>query len=151
MTDSRDQIIKDDIEKLIDWAEKKNWTVGFYSTYSAMRWWDKEIEICSRLSPETQLHDLLHECGHLILHLNHAKYRERFPFSDMTEDLKNLRHRKSRRKSKRYKVDEIAEEIEAWEQGRKLAKRLNIQLNKEKFHKDMTEGVWSYIEAATEE
>lgn len=147
----REKTINGSIKKLIDWVEKKNWTVGFYSTYSAMRWWDREIEICSRLALETQLHDLLHECGHLILHLNHKRYRERFPFSDMTEDLKNLRHRRSRRKSKRYKVDEIAEEIEAWEQGKKLAKRLNIQLNKEKYHKHMTEGVWSYIEAATEE
>jgi hypothetical protein len=150
LTNSKNKI-KKSMDKLIQWVEKKNWTVGFYSTYSAMRWWDREIEICSRLSPETQLHDLLHECGHLILHLNHKKYRERFPYSDMAEDLKNLKHRKSRRKSKRYKIDEISEELEAWEQGKKLAKRLNILLDKEKYHRHMTEGVWSYIEAATEE
>ena len=51
-------------------------------------------------------------------------------------------------KSKKYKVDVISEEIEAWQRGKKLAERLGIYINEDKFNEIMNKCIFTYVEWA---
>ena len=51
-------------------------------------------------------------------------------------------------RSPKYKVDCIAEEIEAWRRGKNLAERLGLYINEEKYNALTAECVYSYIKWA---
>ena len=55
---------------------------------------------------------------------------------------------KRQEKTKKCKVSVIGEEYEAWKRGRKLAKRLDIEVNKDKFDLAMTRALMSYFKWA---
>ena len=51
-------------------------------------------------------------------------------------------------KSKAYRVSIVAEEIEAWKRGRRLAKKLGHRVDDKKFDKMISENVMTYIDWA---
>ena len=55
---------------------------------------------------------------------------------------------KRQEKTKKYKISVIGEEYEAWRRGRKLAKRLNIEVDKNKFDLVMTRNLMTYFKWA---
>tara|TARA_R100001015_G_C4629454_1_gene190335 strand:- start:1799 stop:2188 length:390 start_codon:yes stop_codon:yes gene_type:complete len=73
---------------------------------------DRVITINDVKSQEKQLFVLLHEAGHVILRDN-PEFKDMFPDSETS------------------KVEILKEEIMAWEEARKLAKKLQIPLSKE--------------------
>ncbi len=48
-------------------------------------------------------------------------------------------------RSHKYKVDVIAEELDAWRKGKELAKRLDIYINEDNYYSLMTKCVYSYV------
>jgi hypothetical protein len=97
----------------------------------------KIISISSTRSKETQLHILLHECGHVLVHNNGDKMNCRKIYNEYSEQ------------SKIYKVFTVIEEIEAWSRGLKLAERLSIPINKTKWNRDVSRAIWKYMDWAT--
>ena len=97
----------------------------------------KIISINSTRSEETQLHILLHECGHVLVHSHGDKMNCRKIYNEYSEQ------------SKIYKVFTVIEEIEAWSRGLKLAERLNIPINKTKWNRDVSRAIWKYMDWAT--
>ena len=55
---------------------------------------------------------------------------------------------KRQEKTKKYKISVIGEEYEAWRRGRKLAKRLNIKVNKNKFDSTMARNLMTQFKWA---
>ena len=53
-----------------------------------------------------------------------------------------------RRVSRERRVAKITEELEAWKRGERLARRLGIKINEEKFDKVRSDAIMSYIEWA---
>ena len=51
-------------------------------------------------------------------------------------------------KSKEYRVETLTEEIDAWDRGKKLAKRLEIYIDDKNYRKLTNECIYSYIEWA---
>ena len=54
-------------------------------------------------------------------------------------------------RSKAYKVSTVAEELEAWKRGRRLARRFKHHVNDSKYDEHMTKNIMSYIEWASGE
>ena len=112
--------------------------------------WDKEdcyepsegtITINSRQGQEVRYYTLLHECGHVLIAKDWKAFDKEHPMYASSTDLRTA-------KSKAYKVSIIAEELEAWKRGRRLAKKFGHKINDTKFDDLITENVMSYIKWA---
>ena len=136
-------IFQDSIEELVKWVNKKGFSVDFgYCVQDEMRPADKLITVSTRQSKENQLYSFLHECGHLILSKNEKSYRKKYPSTAKLWDKDNY----NLQNSHKYKVDTVAEEIDAWRKGLEIAKRLNLYVDEEKYYNLTTKYVWTYIE-----
>ena len=99
----------------------------------------KEINICSRKGIEKKLYGLLHECGHALIRENWTKFQKEFPAHAAC----GYDRRKNRTDG--YRVSLVEEEYEAWKRGKRLAKRLGIQIDEERFEKHKTKCLMSYM------
>ena len=138
----KNKVNKMSLGVLEEWASKKGCHVDFdYCTRDEYRPADKLITISTRQGLENQLYSLLHECGHLLLANNELSYAKKYPSSA------KLWYKNSPKlaKSHKYKVDVVAEEIDAWRKGRELAERLDLYIDDEKYYSIMAKCVWSYI------
>jgi len=136
-----------DIKKVVNWARAKGYDVEFsFAHNDEIDTFEKEIRISSRFSIENQLYGLLHECGHLLLRSNEKRYEKTYLMTNEMDNRKTL-HR-GLFKSKQCQVDIIAEEIDAWRQGKRLAKRLKIIINDKSYNKEMAKYVFSYVRSA---
>ena len=143
MDNLKQKLFKLGIESAVEWAEKKGVTVEFdYCVQDEYRSADNLITVNTRQGIENQLYSLLHECGHLALDKNIKLYSKRFPTSMKLA----IKSNKALERSKKYKVDVMAEEIDAWRKGRELANRLDIYVNDEKYYNIQTECLYSYIQ-----
>lgn len=142
------QLFEGSLERLCDWATKKGWITEFSHTGDdEMEPGNKMIYVNTRQGVEKQLYSMLHECGHVLVQSNLKTYYKKYPATARARFLDVGRMRKFE-KTKKYKIDTISEEIEAWERGKKLAKRLNLYIDKDNYSKLMSECVFSYIEWA---
>lgn len=125
------------------WAEKYRIEVlegsGFEDRFEAS---ERKIYINSRLGAEAKYYTLLHECGHVLIDNNWKAFDRDNPMYASSCDLRVA-------KSKAYRVSIIAEEIEAWKRGRRLAKKLGHAVDSEKFDKMISENVMTYIDWAS--
>ena len=137
------KLFKLGIESVVEWAEKKGVSVEFdYCVQDEYRSADNLITVNTRQGIENQLYSLLHECGHLALDKNEKLYSKRFPTSMKLA----IKSNKALERSKKYKVDVMAEEIDAWRKGREIANRLDVYVNDEKYYNIQTECLYSYIQ-----
>ena len=127
-----------EIEK---WLSSKNYIV-FLETDAedSIVWEERAIYINSRNHPETKYYTLLHECGHLLISNSAKQWEKDIPMYATTEDVRITN-------SKAYNVSLVAEEIEAWKRGRRLAKKFDHFIDNEKYDNLFTECVFSYIES----
>ena len=102
----------------------------------------RQIVLNSRNHVEKRLYILLHECGHLLI--NSTKRDRVFALSRNTEAVMGNRTTRKRR------VAVLSEEIEAWKRGERLAKRLQLRINEDKFDKMRANAIMSYVEWASD-
>jgi len=134
------------IARLIDWLWVKRWDIEFdHMSSDEMDPNAKCVTINARQGIEKQLYSLLHECGHILVQSNEIRYNKKFPATAKRNCY--LSHRQLE-KSKKYKIDVIAEEIEAWERGKNLANRLGIYIDETRFNEVKVECVYTYVEWA---
>ena len=101
----------------------------------------KIIEIYSLNGVENRLFALLHECGHALIRRDWTKFK--------TEFCAHAEHDgDGRKETKSLKISTLEEEFEAWKRGWKLAKRLNLQLDKDAYTKHKNKYIMTYIEWA---
>lgn len=123
----------DGISKIIDWCNKRNVVVEFTRTDSGS--FDPNtnaIEVNAWSSPEVQLYLLFHEAGHYLV-AECGDRRVRFAGKQLDN-----------KQSLVSKIDELAEEFEAWIRGRRLAKRLGVVINDDKFEQYKAEALATY-------
>lgn len=125
--------------KLQGWANKKKYNVKCYTDADdRLDFETRLIHINSRQHAENRFYTLLHECGHLLISNSYKQFQKDHPVYAFSSDIRASR-------GKAYQVSLVAEEIEAWKRGRRLAKRLGLYINDEKFDKVMSECVMTYI------
>ncbi len=124
---------------LVQWVKKKKYSVKCYTDADdRLDFETLTIHIDSRQHAENRFYTLLHECGHLLISNSCEQFQKDHPVYASSTDT-----RKSRGKA--YQVSLVAEEIEAWKRGRRLANRLKLHVNNEKFDKVMSECIMTYI------
>ena len=136
-----DRMCKKSIKILCEWIQDRGHKVKFQTKEDALCYEDKIIYSNTRQDTENQLYSLLHECGHLLIYLGNEGFEKEYP-------MYAYKATKRQEKTKKYKISVIGEEYEAWRRGRKLAKRLNIKINKNKFDLAMTKNVMTYLKWA---
>ena len=123
--------------KVVQWLRRRRFKTTFQRgiedcvSFSEDETGGGEVCINTRFSPEAQLYTLLHEAGHV---LNHQRKDKNFHYTM----LRNGR-------TKMSKIYMVAEELKAWEQGRRLAKRLKLRINKTCYEKLTSRYVMTYI------
>ena len=127
------------ISSVCDWLERR----GYYIEFSrkgddSVDRENKIVSINTTRSLETQLHVMLHECGHILV-------LESDPVVSGIDEVLS----KYSSKAKIHKTFTVIEEVEAWKRGLKLAKRLSIPINKEKWNKDVARAIYKYMLWAT--
>lgn len=129
------------------WALRRNYVIDFdYCIRDEVDTASKTITVNTRQGIEKQLYSLLHECGHILVRKNNKSFAQDYPNQHKAEAYPSQRRYE---KSKQYKTDVIMEEVEAWRRGYKLAKRLNININKKNYDNLARECLYSYIKWAS--
>ena len=122
------------ISALVVWLEEKGYHVDFdRKGDDSVDTANKIVSINNTRTPETQLYILLHECGHVLIHCNEdiVKYK------DVQERFAE--------KTNIHKVFTVMEEVEAWKRGKRLAKKFGININEEKWNKDVSRALNKYM------
>jgi hypothetical protein len=122
-----------------EWLMAKGYKVECYtSAEDRLEFDSKVVHIDSRQHAENRFYTLVHECGHLLIAGSLKQFQKDHPVYASSCDSRQQR-------SRAYQVSLVAEEIEAWKRGRRLANRLNLHINDKKFDKVMTSCVMTYI------
>lgn len=137
----RDALHIDKMGSVVDWCSSKGIKVQFGKKpggmYNAL---DKTITIACRAAPEKQLYMLLHECGHHLIGFD--EHDERFgmgyPYVEDSNINSTFQHR----------LACLEEEMEAWNRGWRLSKRLHLKLERPAFDKVRLYCLRSYIKWA---
>jgi len=138
------QMWKTQFDETCGWLWKKGYEVRTYTDATdCVSFYGKVVFINSRNHPETKYYTLLHECGHVLISNDSARFEKDMPMYARSEDGRSAR-------SKAYRVSTVAEELEAWKRGRRLAGRLNHAVDDTKYDKQITDSVMSYIEWAAD-
>lgn len=129
-----------DMESTIEWARARGVKVFFVKTQGATYHVGlKMVTICSMLPPVNQSIVLLHEIGHHLIG-HRGDEDDRFVAGYLQQNTpsanKNFRHR----------LACIEEEIEAWNRGWKLAKRLDLRLERKEFDEFRVKCLKSYMQ-----
>lgn len=135
---ARDLIAISDLNKLINWCGTRGLQVVFSKRANGV--YDSEsktITISCQTFPQKQLGFLLHECGHHLIGMKEQndRFGMGYPKGEDPSVAKLLTH----------KIAILEEECEAWERGRRLAKRLKLSLVWEEFDALRIECLKSYV------
>lgn len=137
--------MKSEIEQAFKLLEKWLSTKGFILFRSNHKKINDEVDfdrnivfITKRSTPLHQFYSALHECGHIIIR-KRKDYQEKYKASI------NYNENMSGKLTLRCHVEEIEEEINAWREGEKLCKKLNISLDTDKYYTYSARWVMSYI------
>ena len=134
--------LKREFQKLTEWLEDRGYALKLYTDApDEVRWYPKkEVHIDTRNWIEKRLHILLHECGHILVCSN--SFDRSIMLSSATDGRCT--------RGKAHAIARLGEEYEAWKRGERLAKRLSIRINAEKFDKLKTQCLMSYVNWAVE-
>lgn len=131
------------LNKLTRWAQNMGYRVTFARNVNdEINFETKEITISTKSKEENQVYSLLHELGHLQLSKSAYSYERKFPIAHRALEQPSLN------RSKRFFMDEIYEEIEAWKEGEKLAHLMMPKFDLEKYNKYAADCVFCYMKAA---
>lgn len=136
----RDQSHISALATLVGWCAERGIEVKFCRRSGGIYYTnDKRIKINGRLLPERQVFFLLHECGHHLI--GDKEKHERFGMGYSQEDpnVKRTFH---------HRCDIVDEEFEAWHRGFRLAKRLKLKINKERFDRTRAKMLQTYFKWA---
>ena len=135
--------LKRDFQKLTEWLDNQGFSLKLYTDApDEVRWHPrKEVHINTRNGMEKRLHVFLHECGHILVCNN--SYDRSIMLSSTTDGRCT--------RGRAHAIARIGEEYEAWKRGERLANRLNITINAQKFDKFKTQCLMSYVNWASDE
>ena len=122
---------------LEQYAQHHGFSVGYSTNKHSNSWISfktKRIVIHDGSTKESRMYDLIHELGHMYHQLDTDKYQGKF-LNHMTEFSKS---------SQVYRMKILEEEIDAWNVGLRLAKRLGVKVNSRSFERRKASKVATY-------
>jgi len=137
MTKISDSTFKNQVKILEKYAkEKMGYKILYKNIESCECQYNKKIIVMdSKLNPESTFYLLLHELGHAKLCRQKKSYGEKY------EQIYNS----FSRKSFIYKTTILQEELDAWQEGIIISKRLELKVDKRRFEMRKTKCIMSYV------
>jgi len=128
----------DSLKRLIDWCAARSQRVCFKRIVGGEYNCDTKVfTINANSTPENQMFILLHEIGHyMIKTCGTSRSKSSFGYQFNEHDVDLTFH---------YRVDLLEEEYEAWDRGRKHAKRLKINIDHANYDKFKINSIKTYI------
>lgn len=123
---------------IADWISKRGWNVifergGENGVVPALR----NVTINTAMSKSTMLYSILHEAGHVSLFSKPGyieKYSDGYIRLAQGKNTKSLLHR----------MDVLAEELAAWDEGEIIAKSLSIDLDQRGYKAERNRSMRTY-------
>lgn len=132
---------KNQIAHMIEWIESKGFSyVCKTDEEDRVELSNKTVFINSRIHPEFRFYTLLHECGHIDVHESQEEFISDHPMYVHAHEYDGRIAR-----SRKYKVSLVAEEIEAWKRGRRIAHDERLFIDDKKYDECMSKYIMSYI------
>lgn len=141
------------LSKLTEWAIKQGYsdiTLDHHDT-SQIDWHrktlniPKDIKIEGKYPIELKCYLFLHELGHHQLRKDWSKFKKTLPASAHAEHFHFYRKVGKFKRRVTYTVSCMEEEFKAWDEGLKLAEKLGIRVNIEKWTMLKTKCLISYM------
>jgi len=134
----------DEVNAVAKWVSSRGWNVifekkGETGVVPALR----NVTIDSTLQKSTMLHSILHEAGHVSLFSREdylEKYKDGYIRNSTGGNTKSLKHR----------IDVIGEELAAWDEGELIARKLNIDIDIDKYRAERNRSMKTYLLWAVE-
>lgn len=128
---------KKQVKALETYVLNKGWAVH-YDPDAKNDWADwskKTITLKPRANNEVLFYVFLHELGHMLLFQNNRSYSSKYKevFDEFTGSTKPI------------SLARIEEELDAWRTGLRLAKRLNLKVDRRNFEKTKSKYAMTYI------
>lgn len=126
------------ISRLESWLRSQGFTLCFSNkAISYVDFEDMQVVVNSRYRPGSQLAQLAHECGHILITDEEidARFSKGYPLLGNSRYRHNLVHR----------ITVVEEEVEAWKRGEDLLKSMNINYDKDVFAACKAKSLKSYF------
>lgn len=141
------------LETITDWAIKEGYGhISFdHDDISFIDWekdtlnYPKEIKIEGKYPTEIKVYLLLHELGHHQLRKSWDKFEKTLPITAYAELYHQEKKEVKYKRRVTYMVSCIEEEFKAWDEGLKLASKLDIKVNLTKWNAFKAKCLISYI------
>jgi hypothetical protein len=131
------------MNKLNKWVNKNNFKLNIINTkIDEVDFDNKIININNNTNITSQIITILHECGHILIYLQRKKYKNKKIVGLSWYDWNKIF---IKNRTLKNKISILEEEIESWNRGLKLAKKLNIKVKKKIYQYHRIRALKSYI------
>ena len=129
---------KGNLSKAIKYANKLGYEVNFKANIIDYVDFEKKvIKITTRQKEREQVYCILHELGHVVLSKNKRSYKKKYQYHTF------------HKRSKKYLITEIEEEIHAWKVGEEIAKKIGIKIDRKAYNECSNSSIMTYIDYAS--
>jgi len=133
------------MEKLRAWLKRRGFgleVVGGCPDEVDLR--TKTVHIDGRHAYQLKLSSLIHECGHVEIFLRRARRpRERICGRTLAEHILEVGRGRTVARASRLAL--LQEEMDAWEAGERLGKRLAVRYHRSVLEKDRVKSLMTYV------
>ena len=135
------------LEKLSNYLDNKGWYLA-KGNFDAYFHEEKTVVYNFKLRNKTnRIYSILHEIGHHLAFTGNRKaYQRKFPVLYK----QRFGEGKQNKNSNRYRMESIIEEHDAWKRGERLAKKLNLDIDSDKYYTYASRWVKSYYDGEME-
>lgn len=133
------------MDKLTSWLRRRGFELVLAAGASDCVCFETARVIINSKPPrQSQLSTLLHECGHVDVLNARLKNRHARVAGATLGNWMRTSNTKSRR-ALRIRINVVTEEIEAWDRGEAIAKRLKIRYDRKTFQNIRTRALMTYF------
>jgi hypothetical protein len=116
-----------------------------YSHHHSPIYIPRRIKIEGRYNYEMKTYLMLHELGHHEMRKSWKRFEKRFPIVALAENHAHKKYERKLRRRQNYFVECLEEEIAAWDEGLKLARKFDIVINMDRFINIRTKCLIQYM------
>ena len=136
------------MQRLETWVKERGFTIecspGAYDSVDLGP--SRTVTINSRQSRRSKMATLLHECGHILIHASRRRSKDpRKPVAGVSLRDAETDKKRYARNSRSRRLAIMTEELEAWERGWALGRRLKLVISKKYFEGVRVKAVMTYV------
>ena len=133
------------MDKMRSWLERQGFGLEVaHGCRDEVDFSTKTVRIDGRHPYQLKLSSLIHECGHVDIFLRRVRRpQERIAGNTLAEHFLDVGRGCPAARASRLST--LQEEMDAWEAGQRLVKRLNVRYKRSIFEKDRVRSLMTYV------